>query len=52
MTAGCRSDRANCPRDLHTRVPGQPEEDGNPRYLHLLAGTGFVVIGIWTLVRA
>lgn len=24
----------------------------NPRYLHYLAGAGFVAIGIWTLARA
>ncbi len=24
----------------------------NPRYLHYLAGVGFVAIGIWTLARA
>ena len=24
----------------------------NPRYLHYLAGAGFVAIGIWTLIRA
>ncbi|HZS68447.1 MAG TPA: TMEM165/GDT1 family protein [Burkholderiales bacterium] len=24
----------------------------NPRYLHYLAGAGFVTIGIWTLARA
>ena len=24
----------------------------NPRYLHYLAGAGFVAIGVWTLARA
>ncbi len=24
----------------------------NPRYLHYLAGAGFIAIGIWTLARA
>jgi putative Ca2+/H+ antiporter (TMEM165/GDT1 family) len=24
----------------------------NPRYLHYLAGAGFIAIGIWTLTRA
>jgi putative Ca2+/H+ antiporter (TMEM165/GDT1 family) len=24
----------------------------NPRYLHYTAGAGFIVIGIWTLIRA
>ena len=24
----------------------------NPRYLHYLAGAGFIAIGIWTLIRA
>ena len=24
----------------------------NPRYLHYLAGAGFIAIGVWTLIRA
>lgn len=51
-TARHRAVRLVAEREQVGRVPGIGARATNPQLLSRIAGVGFIVIGLWTLLRA